>query len=95
MPGDEIHLTQKQLDAAHSNGTTPSRLIRNLMGVFFDPATLAVSSACGTRNNKALDKDIVETCICKLHKLHNIYDIKYGTFQIMCNQSSKTRQEVI
>ena len=48
------------------NAPTASRLIRNLIGVFFTPQTLAVSSACGNRVNPRLDQDIVETCICKL-----------------------------
>ena len=38
---------------------------------FFNPQTLAVSSACGSRVNVALDQDIVETCICKLHLKNN------------------------
>ena len=71
MPGHGIYLTKKQLDAVHSSASTPSRLIRNLMGAFFDSATLAMSSACGTRKNPALNKDIVDTCICKLHSSHD------------------------
>ena len=67
VPGHGVKLTKRQLDAANMNAPNASRLIRNLMGVFFNPQILAVSSACGSRVNVALDQDIVETCICKLH----------------------------
>jgi len=95
VPGHGICLTKRQLDAAHMNAPTPSRLIRNLMGVFFTPETLAISSACGNRVNPALDKDIVETCICKqliiVVTLHQFL----LSFQIMFKQSLKVQREVI
>jgi len=47
VPGHGIGLTKRQLDAAHTNAPTVSRLIRNLMGIIFTPEKLAVSSACG------------------------------------------------
>ena len=66
VPGYGVYLTQKQLDAAvDASKGSPTKLIRNLMGVFFTPDVLAVSSAQGTRNNRALDSDIVQACIHK------------------------------
>jgi len=57
-------LTQRQLDAAiDASKDSPSRLIRNLMSIFFKPDVLAVSSARGTRKHGALDRDIVDACI--------------------------------
>jgi hypothetical protein len=64
VPGYGVFLTQKQLDMAIDGAkNSPTRLIRNLMSVFFSPQTLATSSACGTRKHKALDSDIVQACI--------------------------------
>ena len=59
-------LTQRQLDTAiDSSKDSYTRLIRNLVSVFFTPEQLAVSSAFGNRQNPALDGDIVEACIRK------------------------------
>ncbi|CAI8039426.1 hypothetical protein GBAR_LOCUS21932, partial [Geodia barretti] len=70
VPGYGVFLTQKQLDMAVDGAkNSPTRLIRNLMNVFFTPETLATSSACGTRKHKALDGDIVQACIRKC--IHN------------------------
>ena len=70
VAGYGVFLTQKQLDMAVDGAkNSPTRLIRNLMSVFFTPETLATSSACGTRKHKALDGDIVQACIRKC--IHN------------------------
>ena len=59
-------LTQRQLDAAiDSSKDSHTRLMRNLISVFFTPEQLATSSACGKRQNPALDGDILEACIRK------------------------------
>ena len=66
VEGYGIYLTRRQLDAAVDGAkNSPTRLVRNLMSVFFTPEILATSSAFGTRVHRALDKDIVETCIRK------------------------------
>ena len=56
-------LTQRQLDEAVSecNGS-PTRLIRNLISVFFTREELAQSSCYGSRQNHPLDKDILSAC---------------------------------
>ena len=59
-------LTQRQLDAAvNSANGSPTRLIRNLVSIFFEPDVLVVSSAMGTQKHPALDSEIVEACIRK------------------------------
>ena len=64
--GYGVFLSQRQLDAAvDASKDSPTRLIRNLMHVFFAPDVLAVSSACATRKHKGLDADIVQACIRK------------------------------
>ena len=50
VEGYVIYLTQRQLDAAiDAAKNNPTRLVRNLMGVFFTHEVLATSSAFGTR----------------------------------------------
>lgn len=65
VPGYGVFLTRKQLDMTVANSSSATKLIRNLMMVFFEPQVLAASSALGTRKNKALDKDKVDACIRK------------------------------
>ena len=69
MEGYGVYLTQRQLDEAVDNsGNSPTKLVRNLMNVFFKPKVLAASSAFGLRKHPSLDK-IISACICK----HDIY----------------------
>ena len=67
VPGYGVMITQRQLDEAEgeSNGS-PTRLIRNLMSVFFSREELARSSCYGSRLNAALVKDILLACISEL-----------------------------
>ena len=66
VEGYGVLLTQRQLDAAlDASKGSPTRLIRNLISVFFTPDQLAVSSAYGHRNNPGLDADIIQACIRK------------------------------
>ena len=67
VPGYGIMVTQRQLDQAEeeSNGS-PTQLVRNLMSVFFSREVLARSSCYGSRQNAALDKDILLACISEL-----------------------------
>lgn len=66
VEGYGIFLSQPQLDAAVENGGTPTKLMRNLLNVFFSMETLAESSAYGSRGRPALDPDILTGCIGKL-----------------------------
>ena len=70
VTGYGVMVTQRQLDEAEgeSNGS-PTRLIRNLISVFFSREELARSSCYGSRQNPALDKDILLACISELIKL--------------------------
>jgi len=64
VDGYGVYLTQWQLDEAlDQSGNVPTKLVRNLMNVFFQPDVLASSSAYGTRKHPALDRDIVSACI--------------------------------
>lgn len=60
VPGYGVVITQRQFDEAirESNGS-PTRLIWNLMWVFFTREELARSSCYGSPFNAALDKDII------------------------------------
>ena len=67
VEGYGVYLTQRQLDGAVSGAKSNTHLMRNLLGVFFfTKEVLATSSACGTRRHKALDQNILDSCICKL-----------------------------
>ena len=62
-----VMATKRQLDEAEGeSNSSPTRLIRNLMSVFFSREELACSSCYGSRVNVALDRDIVLACISEL-----------------------------
>lgn len=64
VPGYGVRLSQRQLDeAVDSSNHSPTRLIRNLISVFFTKEVLAASSAYGGRHNGALDQDILAACL--------------------------------
>jgi len=64
VEGYGVYLTQRQLDQAlDQSGNVHTKLVRNLMNVFFQPDVLASSSVYGTRKHPALDRDIVSACI--------------------------------
>ena len=61
-----MYIGQRQLhEAEDSSRGSPTRLMRNLIGVFFTKEVLASSSAYGGRKNKALDQDIMGACLSK------------------------------
>ena len=64
VPGYGVMATKRQLDEAEGeSNSSPTRLIRNLMSVFFSREELA---CYGSRVNVALDRDIVLACISEL-----------------------------
>lgn len=66
VDGYGVTLTKRQLDEAlDSSRNMPTRLIRNLLAVFFPKDILAQSSAYGSRNNQALDPDILAACLSR------------------------------
>ena len=65
VPGYGICCTQQQRDEAMSSSTTPGRLIRCLLPVFFSPETLASHSCSGRGKNPTLDQDVIAACIGK------------------------------
>ena len=66
MHGYGVWITKCQLDEAISSSrSSPTKLIRNLLSVFFSNATLASSSALGTGKNPALDQNILSAIIGK------------------------------
>ena len=63
VPGYGVTLTQRQLDEVLGcSGTLPTKLVRNLIYVFFIREQLANSSCYGSRNITALDKEILSAC---------------------------------
>ena len=64
VAGNGVYLTRRQLDeCVDGAGSSSTRLMRNLLNVFFTPDQLAKSSAMGTRVHKGLDQDILSACI--------------------------------
>ena len=64
VPGYGVVITQRQLDEAiGESNDSPTRLIWNLMWVFFTREELARFSCYGSPFNAALDKDIILACI--------------------------------
>lgn len=62
-----VHLTKRQLEGAVDQSCfSPTRLIKNLLNVFFTPAVLASSSCFVTRKFPALNQDIVGACFSEL-----------------------------
>ena len=64
VDGYGVFLTRRQLDeCVHGAGKSATRLMRNLLSVFFSPDQLAKFSAMGTRLHPGLDQDILAACI--------------------------------
>ena len=70
VPGYGVCCTQRQRDEAVSSSTTPGRLIRRLLPVFFSSDTLASHSCSGRGKNPPLDQDVIAACIGKYFILH-------------------------
>lgn len=71
VQGYGVRLSRRQLDEALDNSSGSStKLIRNLMSVFFSKDVVAASSALGGRKNQALHQDIIGACLRK-----SIYDM--------------------
>jgi hypothetical protein len=80
VPGYDVHATKAQIDeAVDTCNKFPTRLIRNLLMIFFKPEVLANSSAFGTRKFAALDKTILTACLCKFSNLNHIF-VNNGAF---------------
>ena len=67
IPGYGICIIKQQLDEANADShSSPTRLIQNLLAVYFSRDILAKSSAYGNCQNLLLDRDILAACIRKL-----------------------------
>ena len=63
-----MQLAKIQLDDALDNaGNSPTKLMRNLMMLFFTPELLDRSSAYGTGKHTQLQSDIVAASISESH----------------------------
>lgn len=77
VEGYGVFITQRQLDECVSQSCGfPTRLLRNLLMVYFTPAVLGSSSCLGTRNFTALNPEVTGACFSKL----KIKDKKILTF---------------
>ena len=66
VEGYGVFITQQQLDEAEGQSCgVPTRLLRNLLMVFFTPKVLGTSSCLGTRKFPALNQEIVGACFSK------------------------------
>ena len=64
VEGYSTLITQLQLDEViDCSGASPTKMIRNLLMVYFPPQTLAKSSCFGGRKFPALDKQIIGACL--------------------------------
>ena len=63
VPGYGVFCTKRQRDEAVTSSQTPTRLIRSLLTISFDPKTLATHSCGGRGVYPALDADIIAACI--------------------------------
>lgn len=73
VKGYGVYITQRQLDEAEAQSSgVATRLLRNLLMVFFTPSVLGSSSCLGNRKFPALNQDIIGACFSKL----TIYSIK-------------------
>ncbi|XP_065893631.1 uncharacterized protein [Dysidea avara] len=65
VPGYGITCTQRQIDEVNSNGSSsPMKMLRLLMAVFFSEEAMANSSCYGSGNtDQKLDDDIIAACI--------------------------------
>ena len=76
VEGYGVYLTKRQLDeAVDQSCNSPSRLIRNLLMVFFTPSVMASSSCLGTRKFPALNNDIIGACFSKAYMYINVHCI--------------------
>ena len=75
VEGYGVYCTKLQLENAVTSATNPTKLIRNLLGIFFSKDELAESTALGTRGSrKALDQTVLPACMRK--SLQNSFTIK-------------------
>jgi len=66
VPGYNVYIAPRQLhEAVASSEGRPTRLIRELLLVFFNNHILAQSSALGSRCHPAIDPNIRDACISK------------------------------
>ncbi len=86
MDGYGVFMTKRQLDEAVA-GTmnSPTKLIRNLLSVFFNRETLAGCSAFGSRKNPPLDGDIISACIRKLLTVYTAIHVQLYWYNYMSN----------
>lgn len=64
MAGYGVFLTRRQLDECVDGARkSATRLMQNLLSVFFTPDQFARSSAMGTRLHPWLDQDILSACM--------------------------------
>lgn len=69
VEGYGVYLTRRQLDeAVDQSAGSPTKLIRNLLMIFFTPSVLAKSSCFGTGTFPKLNSDIIGACFRKQAK---------------------------
>lgn len=66
VPGFDVFISTSDLNACNDDRGSATRLLRNLMDVFFDKSTLAKSSINGTgRITNTLDKHVISALFGK------------------------------
>lgn len=74
MEGYRVMLTKRQLDCAvDCAGSSPTKLMRNLLSVFFSADILAESSVLGKKGRAPLDRDTLDACIRKSDLCNYMY----------------------
>ena len=70
VPGFDVYISTNDLNACNDDRGSATRLLRNLMDVFFDKSTLAKSSINGTgRITNTLDKHIISSLFGNLKNI--------------------------
>lgn len=81
VPGYDVFISANDLNACNDDRGSATRLLRNLMDVFFDKSTLAKSSINGTgRITNTLDKHVISALFGKYHTL---YQMRLNIFNII------------
>ena len=73
VEGYGVYLTHHQLDeAVDASCKSATRLMRNLMMIFFTPSVMAASSCFGNKKHPALNRDIMGACLSELKDVYQI-----------------------
>ena len=84
-----MYFSKRQLEEAiDQSNNLPTKLISNLLNVFFTPSVLASSSCGGTRKFPCLNRDVIAACKRKLTNCMHFFSPYY--LQALCSHNVKS-----